>query len=73
MPTALPRPAKTDLRGFGLSGGKARSFRAIAQAVVAGALDVQDLGLLDDAAVLKRLQSIHGIGPWTAQIYLLMR
>ncbi len=22
--------------------------------------------------MLKRLQSIHGIGPWTAQIYLLM-
>ena len=72
MPTALPAASEDRLRGFGLSGGKARSFRAIAQAVVAGALDVQALELLDDAAVLKRLQSIHGIGPWTAQIYLLM-
>jgi DNA-3-methyladenine glycosylase II len=69
---SLAAASEDRLRGFGLSGGKARSFRAIAQAVVAGALDVEALRLLDDDSVLKRLQSIHGIGPWTAQIYLLV-
>ena len=69
---SLAAASEDRLRGFGLSGGKARSFRAIAQAVVAGGLDVQALELLDDDTVLKRLQSIPGIGPWTAQIYLLM-
>jgi DNA-3-methyladenine glycosylase II len=69
---SLAAASEDRLRGFGLSGGKARSFRAIAQAVVSGALDVQALRLLDDDTALKRLQSIHGIGPWTAQIYLLM-
>jgi DNA-3-methyladenine glycosylase II len=69
---SLAAASEDRLRGFGLSGGKARSFRAIAQAVVSGTLDVQALRLLDDDTALKRLQSIHGIGPWTAQIYLLM-
>jgi len=69
---SLAAASEERLRGFGLSGGKARSFRAIAQAVASGALDVEALQLLDDETALKRLQSIHGIGPWTAQIYLLM-
>jgi DNA-3-methyladenine glycosylase II len=60
------------LRSLGLSGGKARSFRAIALAVLEGRLDLEALQLQDDDTVLERLQSIHGIGPWTAQIYLLM-
>lgn len=69
---SLAAASEEHLRGFGLSGSKARSFRAIAQAVASGALDVEALRLLDDETALKRLQSIHGIGPWTAQIYLLM-
>jgi DNA-3-methyladenine glycosylase II len=71
-PKSLAAASEERLRGFGLSGGKARSFRAIAQAVASGALNVEALRLLDDETALKRLQSIHGIGPWTAQIYLLM-
>jgi DNA-3-methyladenine glycosylase II len=60
------------LRSLGLSGAKARSFRAIAQAASDGALDFDRLQGLDDEQVLKCLQSIRGIGPWTANIYLLM-
>ncbi|MFO1122279.1 MAG: DNA-3-methyladenine glycosylase 2 family protein [Hyphomicrobiales bacterium] len=69
---ALARAPEAELRGLGLSGAKARSFRAIATAVVSGQLDMPGLAALDDEAVLTRLTAVHGIGPWTAQIYLLM-
>jgi DNA-3-methyladenine glycosylase II len=69
---SLAAAGEDRLRSFGLSGGKARSFLAIALAVIEGRLDLETLQLQDDDTVLKHLQSIHGVGPWTAQIYLLM-
>lgn len=60
------------LRGCGFSRQKSRYCRGIAAAVHDGALDLDALARLPDAAVRKRLVAITGIGPWTANIYLLM-
>lgn len=65
----LPEP---DLMCLGLSGGKAGTFRAAARAVVDGTINFDALEQAPDMEVLQRLQSIKGIGPWTADIYLLM-
>ena len=59
-----------ELRGLGLSGAKARCFRAAALAFAGGQFD--DLARLEATDVERRLLEITGIGPWTASIYLLM-
>jgi len=61
-----------DLLTIGFSRQKARYGRALAVAVGSGALDLDGLSTLDDAAVHAALQAVPGIGPWTSTIYLLM-
>jgi DNA-3-methyladenine glycosylase II len=63
------RPAR--LARLGLSAQKIRSLKAIARAVDGGQLALAALadGAADDAHAA--LTAIHGIGPWTADIYLL--
>jgi DNA-3-methyladenine glycosylase II len=58
---------EAQLRGYGLSGQKARYVRAIAEA--AGLFD-QIAGLSDEEA-LAALTAIKGVGRWTAETYLL--
>ncbi len=58
------------LQGAGLSRPKIRTLRAIATAA-AGGLDFARLATLPDDAVHDVLTSISGIGPWTADVYLL--
>ncbi len=60
------------LRAVGFSRQKSRYGRVLATAVANGELDLPSLHELDDAAVAKRLTALTGIGPWTAQVYLLM-
>lgn len=55
----------------GLSRGKARFLSVLAEAIVCGRLDVDGLGALDDEAVSAALVAITGIGPWTAQVFLM--
>lgn len=60
-----------DLRAAGLSGPKIRTLRAISAAVREGALPIdrfQDLPA-DEAHGI--MTAVKGIGPWTADIYLL--
>ena len=59
------------LRGFGLSAPKQRALRAIAEAVASGALDFAALGRGEAEAAHAALCTIKGIGPWTADIFLL--
>jgi DNA-3-methyladenine glycosylase II len=61
-----------ELLAIGFSRQKARYGRALAEAIESGALDLDALPRLDDAAVHDALQAIPGIGPWTSTIYLLM-
>jgi DNA-3-methyladenine glycosylase II len=62
---------QAELVTLGLSRAKAKSFHGLAEAVHTGALDFARLELLDDAAAHKALVALPGIGPWTADIYLL--
>lgn len=65
--------AATDatLRQCGLSTAKVRTLRGVAEAVVAGALPLDDLGALPSAEAHRRLIALKGIGPWTADVFLL--
>jgi DNA-3-methyladenine glycosylase II len=60
-----------ELRRPGLSSGKIRTIRAIAAAVADGQIDFARLNAQPDAEIMSQLTRLHGIGPWTAEIYLL--
>lgn len=62
---------ETALRGFGLSGSKARYVRAIARAQADGDIDFDHLAAIPDAEAVARLTAIKGVGPWTAETYLM--
>jgi DNA-3-methyladenine glycosylase II len=59
------------LRACGLSAGKVRTLRAVAGAVAAGSLDFRVIESLPDDEAGAMLTAVHGVGPWTADIYLL--
>lgn len=60
-----------DLRAAGLSAGKVRTLRGIAEAVVAGTLDFAEVERRSAADAAAYLTAHKGIGPWTAEIYLM--
>jgi DNA-3-methyladenine glycosylase II len=60
------------LRAIGFSRQKAGYARHLALALAEGRLDLAALAELDDETVRSALTALKGIGPWTADIYLLM-
>lgn len=66
------RRARADRLGrLGLSAAKIRTLKAIAGEVVKGHLDLDELAEAPADEAHARLIALHGIGPWTADIYLL--
>ncbi|MBN2549907.1 MAG: DNA-3-methyladenine glycosylase 2 family protein [Anaerolineales bacterium] len=61
-----------ELKSIGFSRQKTGYGRNLARAILQGELDLAALGWLDDSEVRSQLLKIKGIGPWTANIYLLM-
>ena len=59
------------LRAIGFSRQKAGYVRGVARAMVDGELDFGAFESLDDEQVREQLIAIKGIGPWTADTYLL--
>ena len=60
-----------DLRHVGLSAPKIRTLRAVAEAVASGTLPLGSLPALSAEEAIATLTQVKGIGPWTADIYLL--
>jgi len=65
--------ASTDdeLRADGFSRQKARYVRVLAAAVEDGSLDLELVATLADDQARAALVALPGIGPWTAEVYLL--
>ena len=59
------------VRSVGFSGSKFRTVRAIAEAMVAGTLDFDHLETLPAEDAVRYLVAHKGIGPWTAEVYLM--
>ncbi len=70
-PLVLLAAGDDDYRACGQSGAKIRTIRALAEALRAGSVDLDRMAQLEDAPARKELMAIKGIGPWTADIYLL--
>jgi DNA-3-methyladenine glycosylase II len=66
------RKARTDRLGrLGLSGAKIKTLKNIARELTADRLNFDVLANEDVDAAHNALTALHGIGPWTADIYLL--
>jgi DNA-3-methyladenine glycosylase II len=58
-------------REFGLSRAKAETLSRIAEAVASGRLDLLTLCLKPPGDALSELTALKGVGPWTAEVYLM--
>lgn len=64
---AVRRAGESGLKAAGLSRPKIRYALALADADI----DFAALEQMDDAAVIEQLTALPGIGPWSAQIYVM--
>jgi DNA-3-methyladenine glycosylase II len=74
-PEALLALTDETLRAVGLSANKVRSLRDLASKVLDGTvvLTPRSLSRQPDEEVIARLSTVRGIGPWTAQMFLIFR
>lgn len=70
-PSVIATADEADLRACGLSGPKIRTLRSVCEAIVAGELRIDRLHDLSADEAHSELVRVKGIGPWTADIYLL--
>ncbi len=75
METPTPREflvlSDSELKLTGFSRQKMRYCRLLAESILAGALDLSALRRMSDDAAHAKLTSLKGIGPWSADVYLL--
>jgi DNA-3-methyladenine glycosylase II len=57
----------------GLSHAKTSFLRSLAEHVVSGELELDRLAELDDADIEAELVAVKGIGPWSAQIFMMFQ
>ena len=71
-PARVASISERSLRAAGLTRQKAAYCRGLANAIVGGGFDLGRLDRLADDEVRSALIELPGIGPWTADIYLLI-
>ena len=59
------------LRDTGMSWSKVKFIKNLAEAVVNKQINLQKLTRLKDELVIAELTKLHGIGPWTAEMFLM--
>ncbi len=67
----LARLGEPGLRAIGVTRQKSAYLAALAADLAAGKLDFDRLATMPDEAAIAALNALHGVGPWTAQCYLL--
>lgn len=70
-PSVLLKQDDTTLRAAGLSAGKTRYVKALAKAIEDRDIDLEQIATMSADEAMNTLTQVVGIGPWTAQIYLL--
>jgi DNA-3-methyladenine glycosylase II len=70
-PGVFLRLNDNELLAVGFSRQKAGYCRALAAGLVDGSIDLGVLATLDDDGARQRLLGLHGVGPWTADVYVM--
>jgi len=72
-PAKVLRVRESTLRKAGLSVAKTAAVRDLASKVLAGEVTIDDLEEQSNEEIVRRLTLVKGIGPWTAQMFLMFR
>ncbi|HSS60712.1 MAG TPA: hypothetical protein VLK30_04550 [Candidatus Limnocylindrales bacterium] len=72
-PTAVLALPEGVMRSAGLSGSKTAAVADLARKVVDGTVPLQDVESLSDEELEARLVQVRGIGPWTAQMFMMFQ
>ncbi len=70
-PETLIDAGPEQLRSFGLSGAKTASLLDLAAKAHSGEVSLARIGRLSDDDVVAHLITVRGIGPWTAEMFLI--
>jgi DNA-3-methyladenine glycosylase II len=70
-PEALQAVPDGDLKGAGLSTAKFASLRDLSAKVLDGTVVLDGSAWMSDEEIIARLNTVRGIGRWTAEMYLL--
>jgi DNA-3-methyladenine glycosylase II len=68
---ALRRARSAKLARIGLSRPKIKTLKAIGSAIAKGTIDLDAVAGMEADEAHAALTALHGVGPWTADIYLL--
>ncbi len=70
-PDAVLKTSESDLKKFGLSNAKARTFHALATHVQEGKLQIATLETLSNEEIAREIVAVKGLGPWSADMFLM--
>lgn len=70
-PEGVLKLSDKQLRSTGMSNSKVGFLKDLAEKVSSGKLNLQKLKKLPDAQVIRELVKVKGIGPWTAEMFLI--
>jgi len=72
-PKKIINIADSDLRELGLSFRKIKYIKEIAEICINDSKFFLDIKLLSDSEAIKLLSSLYGIGPWSAEMFLIFQ
>lgn len=67
----LTTVSDNDLRATGMSWSKVRFIRNLAEKIISKELDLLHISTLSDIGIVTELTKVKGIGPWTAEMFLI--
>lgn len=70
-PENIGKLAAEQIKSAGTSNSKVRCIQGLTEAVLCGDLDFDKFPSMTDEDVMQELMRLHGIGHWTAKMYLL--
>jgi DNA-3-methyladenine glycosylase II len=70
-PAALVAASEETLRSAGLSEAKRRALRDLAEKMHTDVVPLKRIHKMDDEEVIETLVPVHGIGRWTAEMFLI--
>ncbi len=68
---SISKLSDAQIRSTGTSAAKVTCIRNLTNDISSGSLNLNALSAMSDEQIIKRLTLIHGIGNWTAKMYLI--
>jgi len=70
-PSVIRNLSDEEIKSIGTSASKVKSIRLLTEAIEMEKINLHELIELNDLEVTNKLTSIHGIGSWTAKMFLI--